>query len=109
MSETNPSAPNHVHSLGRTKHATYGLRAGPSSRCALPLALLAALLLAVSPRAQAGIDHVLTLDQSGVWARKYQEALEYSVLATEIGGSLWLGNNDELGHTLWQTVDSNAI
>ena len=72
-------------------------------------ALLAFLLLAVSLRAQAGIDHILTLDQSGVWARKYQEALEYAVLATEIGGSLWLGNDDELGHTLWQTVDSTAI
>jgi hypothetical protein len=109
MCETNPSARNHVHELRRSKPGTPGLRAGPSSRCALPLALFAALLLAVSPRAQAGIDHVLTLDQNGVWARKYQEALEYTVLATEIGGSLWLGNNDELGHTLWQTVDSTAI
>ncbi len=72
-------------------------------------ALLTLLLLAMSLRAQAGIDHMLALDQSGVWARKYQEALEYTVLATEIGGSLWLGNDDELGHTLWQTVDSTVI
>jgi undecaprenyl-diphosphatase len=72
-------------------------------------AVLALLLLAVSLRAQAGIDHIITLDQSGVWARKYQVALEYTVLATEIGGSLWLGNDDEIGHTLWQTLDSTAI
>jgi undecaprenyl-diphosphatase len=56
-----------------------------------------------------GIDHEVALDQRGIWARKYQTALEYGVLATAIGGSLLLGNDDELGHTLWQTVDSTAI
>ena len=56
-----------------------------------------------------GIDHELSLDQRGVWARKYQTGLEFGVLATEIGGALWLGNDDELGHTLWQAVDSTAV
>lgn len=56
-----------------------------------------------------GIDHELSLDQRGIWARKYQTGLEFGVLAVEIGGSLWLGNDDELGHTLWQTVDSTAV
>ena len=56
-----------------------------------------------------GIDHELDLDQRGIWARKYQVGLEFGVIATEIGGSLWLGNDDELGHTLWQTIDSTAI
>jgi hypothetical protein len=56
-----------------------------------------------------GIDHEWQLDQHGIWARKYQTALEFGVIAIEIGGSLWLGNDDELGHTLWQTVDSTVI
>jgi hypothetical protein len=56
-----------------------------------------------------GIDHELTLDQSGIWARKYQTALETSVVAFEVAGSLWFGNDNELGHTLWQTVDSSVI
>ncbi len=56
-----------------------------------------------------GIDHELSLDQRGIWARKYQTGLEFGVLATEIGGALLLGNDDELGHTLWQAVDSTAV
>jgi len=75
---------------------------------------LLAFLLTASLGARAsdgflGIDHEWRLDQRGIWARKYQTALEYGVIATEIGGSLWLGNDDELGHTLWQTLDSTAI
>jgi hypothetical protein len=72
------------------------------------LALLALFCAAPLP-ALAGIDHEINLDQSGIWGRKYQLALEYGVIATEIGGALWLGNDDELGHTLWQTIDSTVI
>ena len=71
--------------------------------------LLLPLILGAPQIAHAGIDHEIALDQSGIWARKYQTGLEFAVIATEIGGSLWLGNDDELGHTLWQTVDSTAI
>jgi len=56
-----------------------------------------------------GIDHVLPLDQSGIWGRNYQLALMYGVVAVEVGGALWLGNDDELGHTFWQTIDSSTI
>ena len=70
---------------------------------------LAAILLGASFCARAGFDHEWAFDQRGIWGRNYQTALEYGVLATEIGGALWLGNNDELGHTLWQTLDSTAI
>src|SRR5579871_5439042 len=59
--------------------------------------------------AYAGIDHELPLDESGIWARRYQTGLEYGVIAVEIGGALWLGNDNELGHTLWQTVDASTV
>lgn len=56
-----------------------------------------------------GIDNEWGKDQSGIWSRGVQLALEYSVIATSVGGSLWLGNDTELGHTFWQTADAAAI
>ncbi len=56
-----------------------------------------------------GLDHELPLDQIGIWARKDQLDPEYAVLGAEVAGSLWLGNDHDLGHTLRQTVDSSAI
>ncbi len=70
------------------------------------LVLLAAL---ASGDAYAGFDHQLPFDQSGIWARNYQLGLQNAVIATELAGSLWLGNDDELGHTFWQTIDSSVI
>ena len=56
-----------------------------------------------------GIDHELALDERGIWKRSYQLDLQNGVIATEIVGALWLGNDDDLGHTFWQTVDSSII
>lgn len=69
-----------------------------------------ALLLAlVCGCAHAGFDHELPLDQSGIWGRNYQTGLEYGVVALEVAGSVWFGNDDELGHTFWQSVDASVI
>jgi undecaprenyl-diphosphatase len=75
---------------------------------------LALLLVGANESAHAdggplGIDHAWSLDQSGIWARHYQEALQFSVIAVEVGGALWLGNDDRLGHTFWQTIDSSVV
>ena len=72
-----------------------------------------ALLLA-APAAHAGggpfgIDHELPLDQNGIWARNYQTGIEYGAIAVEVAGSLWFGNDNELGHTFWQTIDASTI
>ena len=56
-----------------------------------------------------GIDHELPLDQNGIWARSWQTGIEYGAIAAEIGGSLWFGNDTELGHTFWQTIDASVI
>lgn len=56
-----------------------------------------------------GIDHELALDERGIWKRSYQLDLQNGVIATEIVGALWLGNDDDLGHTFWQTIDSSII
>jgi hypothetical protein len=55
-----------------------------------------------------GIDHELPLDQNGIWARNYQTGIEYGAIAVEVAGSLWFGNDNELGHTFWQTIDASA-
>jgi PAP2 superfamily len=75
---------------------------------------LLCLLALSSTGAQAGggllgIDSEQALDQSGIWARKYQTGLELGVIAVEIAGGLWFGNDNELGHTFWQTIDASAI
>jgi hypothetical protein len=74
----------------------------------LPVLLLPMLVLP-SSRSYAGFDHEWSLDENGIWARKYQSALQDGVIALELAGSLWYGNDDELGHTYWQTVDSSVI
>jgi hypothetical protein len=75
--------------------------------------ILALLLLLASSGAAAsggplGIDHELPFDQNGIWARRYQVGLEYSVIAVEVGGAIWFGNGNELGHAFWQTIDASV-
>src|SRR5215469_12008106 len=56
-----------------------------------------------------GIDHEWQLDTSGVWAQKYQSALEYGSIAAAFVGGVYYGRNDPLGHVFWQSVDSTAL
>lgn len=41
--------------------------------------------------------------------QRERRAARYGVIAVEIGGALWLGNDDELGHTFWQAIDASVI
>ncbi len=77
------------------------------ARACVRLATL--VVFAASPGARAGIDHRVTPADSGIWARKYTQALQYGVIATELGGALWLGGESEPGHTFWQTIDSTLF
>ena len=79
---------------------------------AVLLFLLAAIPCAAPARAGGGplgIDHEWGLDQSGIWAQRDQNVLQYAVVAAELGGGIWFGRDDPLGHTFWQTVDSTAV
>ena len=78
-----------------------------AGECLLFIASLSVLL--VSPSAHAGIDHKVTPTDSGIWARQYTQGLEYAVIATEVGGAVWLGGESELGLTFWQTIDSSIF
>jgi hypothetical protein len=56
-----------------------------------------------------GIDHEWTYDNSGIWSTHYETAVEYGALAFEVGGALWLGSENDFGHTLWQSIDATAL
>jgi len=67
------------------------------------------MLMLTSTCAYAGFDHELPLDQSGIWARKYQTGLENGVIAVEVAGALWFGDDNKLGHSFWQSIDATTI
>jgi membrane-associated phospholipid phosphatase len=56
-----------------------------------------------------GIDHAVGYDDSGIWRRRNQVALEYGSALIVAGIALSEGNDSRLGHTAWQTVDSIVI
>ncbi|MGA9854337.1 MAG: phosphatase PAP2 family protein [Gammaproteobacteria bacterium] len=80
---------------------------GPSDRTGYYF--LAAIPLIVGVGNLLGIDHRLNDDDSGIWKRSHQLDLEYGVVLTEIGGALWLGGEDRLGRTFWQSLDATAF
>lgn len=56
-----------------------------------------------------GIDHKIRYDDSGVWKRKNQNIVYYGTIVSVGAGALWLGDDDELGDTLWRSVDSMVV
>jgi membrane-associated phospholipid phosphatase len=75
--------------------------------------LLGVLMLATRmPTCLAGgpflIDHMLPYDDSGIWKRSNQVALENGVIAFEVLGALWEGGETRFGHTLWQSIDAST-
>ena len=71
--------------------------------------LLGAIPLIVGVGGLIGIDHRLPNDDAGIWKRSNQLDLEYGVALTEIGGALWLGGEDRLGRTYWQSLDASVF
>ena len=56
-----------------------------------------------------GIDHKLHYDDSGIWKRSVQKDFQYVMVATVIGGSLALGDQNKLGDTFWRSFDALAV
>jgi membrane-associated phospholipid phosphatase len=56
-----------------------------------------------------GLDHVVSYDDSGIWARKYQVGLLDLMLAADVGASLWEGGDSRFGHAVWQSIDATVI
>jgi len=75
----------------------------------LLLACYAASGSAAAAGGPLGIDHEWALDTSGAWSQKYQNVVQYGVIAAELGGGIYFGYENPLGRTFWQSVDSTAI
>lgn len=56
-----------------------------------------------------GLDHVVSYDDSGIWARKYQLGLLDLILAADVGAGIWEGADTRLGHVVWQSIDATVI
>lgn len=78
-----------------------------------PRGLLLLALLGPAPACLAGggpfgIDHEWTYSDSGIWNRRYQNALLYGLIGGEVVGAVWEGGESRFGRTLWQSVDASA-
>ena len=74
--------------------------------------LFAASMVMFAPSAHtlaAGLDHVVTPTNSGIWASRYTQGLEYAAIGTEVAGALWFGGEGQPGRTFWQTIDSSIF
>jgi len=56
-----------------------------------------------------GIDHFVTLDDKGIWARKNQLLLLDTMLLGEAGIALWEGGRTRLGNTAWRSIDATVF
>jgi undecaprenyl-diphosphatase len=79
----------------------------PSLLATLLLPLLA-LAPAISRAAGGpfGIDYELGKGDTGIFNRNAQLGLEYGSVAFIAAGALVLGDDNQLGHTFWQSADS---
>ena len=75
--------------------------------------MVALCLLAMAPGALAGgpfgIDSVVPYDDSGIWARRNQQALLAAMIVATAGAAVWEGGETRLGRTLWQSVDAIVV
>ena len=53
-----------------------------------------------------GIDHRLPFDNSGIWSRDTQTAVEMGSAGLLVLGALYEGGDSKLGKTYWQAIDS---
>src|SRR2546430_4217229 len=56
-----------------------------------------------------GIDHRVSVDNSGIWSRSNQNVLRYGGLIADIGLAVWEGGETRLGRSAWQSIDSVAL
>ena len=82
-------------------------------RCgALCVALSVTLLAAPAARAGGGLfglDHLVTKDDSGIWARKNQLLLIDTLLVGETVAAIWEGGESRWGRTLWKSIDATVV
>lgn len=56
-----------------------------------------------------GIDHKWRYDDGGIYKRSIQKNLLTLLVAGDVAGALWEGDQSRMGKTLWQSVDSTLL
>ena len=72
----------------------------------------AAVLATATTRAGSGLlglDHYVTKDDSGIWARRNQLLLINTLLIGETAAALWEGGDTRFGRTMWKSIDATVI
>lgn len=75
----------------------------------LATALLGGALPARAGSGLLGLDHLVPLDDRGIWARKNQLLLLDALLVGEAGVALYEGGDTRLGRTMWQSIDATVV
>jgi acid phosphatase family membrane protein YuiD len=79
---------------------------------ALASACCASLLMTSAAQAGSGLlglDHYVTEDDSGIWARKNQTLLIYTLLVGEAAAGVWEGGDTRFGRTMWKSIDATVL
>ncbi|MGO4222243.1 phosphatase PAP2 family protein [Lysobacter sp. TAF61] len=81
-------------------------------RSAIRATMILAVVLVPAPALAGGpllIDHMVTYDDSGIWDRKYQQALAVGAAVTVVGGAFFVDSDSRMGRTFDQTMDSIVL
>jgi undecaprenyl-diphosphatase len=70
---------------------------------------LSLLLMIFSPVAQAGFDNFDEREDTGIFSRQNQKALDAIVIGGMVGTALWQGTDTKLGRTSWQALDASLL
>jgi undecaprenyl-diphosphatase len=55
------------------------------------------------------IDHLWSLDNSGVWNPDVSRGITAALTIAQVGGAIWEGSESRFGKTMWQGIDSELI
>lgn len=75
----------------------------------LPLLFLILPAAVLAGGGPLGIDHKLAYDDSGIFKRQTQKNLLVLMVAGEVAGGIWEGDQSRLGRTCWQSIDATLM
>ena len=55
------------------------------------------------------IDHLVSLDNSGIWNPDVSRGITAALTIAQVGGAIWEGSESRFGKTMWQGIDSELI
>ncbi len=71
--------------------------------------LLLSPVAALAAGGPLGIDHKWSYDNSGIFKRQTQKNVLSLMVAAEVAGGIWEGDQSRLGKTCWQAIDATIL